>query len=68
MGPTMKNLNSLLSLPFGCGEQNLANFAPNIYVLKYLKATQQITEEVRLQTIRHLQTGEERLLICFAIL
>lgn len=37
--PTIKNLNSLVSLPTGCGEQNMVNFAPNILVLEYLKAT-----------------------------
>ena len=59
MGPTLKNLNNLLSLPFGCGEQNLANFAPNVYVLKYLTGTRQMTEQVRLQTIRYLQVGKK---------
>ena len=58
MGPTLKNLNNLLSLPFGCGEQNLANFAPNVYVLKYLKGTRQMNEETRLKAIRYLQMGE----------
>ena len=26
MGPTLKNLDKLLRLPFGCGEQNMINF------------------------------------------
>lgn len=58
MGPTLKNLNNLLSLPFGCGEQNLANFAPNVYVLKYLKGTRQMSEETRIKAIRYLQLGQ----------
>nr|CAB3233265.1 C3 and PZP-like alpha-2-macroglobulin domain-containing protein 8 [Phallusia mammillata] len=60
MGPTLSNLNNLLRLPFGCGEQNLANFAPNIYVLRYLQATKQITEDVRSEALHYLQTGYQR--------
>ena len=67
MGPTLKNLNNLLSLPFGCGEQNLANFAPNVYVLKYLKGTRQLTEQVRLQTTRYLQVGKQNFRSSFVI-
>ena len=58
MGPTLKNLNNLLSMPFGCGEQNMANFAPNIYILKYLSSTRQLTEKMKKETIHHLQTGD----------
>ena len=58
MGPTLKNLNNLLNLPFGCGEQNMANFAPNVYVLKYLSGTDQLTDEVKSQAMYYLQTGE----------
>ena len=39
MGPTLKNLDKLLKLPFGCGEQNMINFAPNLYILDYLHGT-----------------------------
>jgi len=60
MGPTLKNLNNLLSMPFGCGEQNMANFAPNIYILKYLSSTRQLTEKMKKETIHHLQTGYQR--------
>ncbi|XP_075152794.1 thioester-containing protein 1 allele S3-like [Haematobia irritans] len=41
MVPTIKNLNELVLAPTGCGEQNMVNFAPNILVLEYLKATGQ---------------------------
>lgn len=37
--PTMENLNDLVLLPTGCGEQNMVNFAPNILILEYLKAS-----------------------------
>ena len=41
MGPTLKNLDKLLKLPFGCGEQNMINFAPNLYILDYLHGTKE---------------------------
>ena len=38
MGPALDNLENLLKMPFGCGEQNMVNFAPNIFIMKYLKS------------------------------
>lgn len=43
--PTLKNLNRLLLMPTGCGEQNMINFAPNVLVLQYLKATGKLHKE-----------------------
>lgn len=37
MGPSINNLNTLLRMPFGCGEQNMLLFVPNIVVTEYLK-------------------------------
>uniref|UniRef100_A0A3Q1G7R8 CD109 molecule n=1 Tax=Acanthochromis polyacanthus TaxID=80966 RepID=A0A3Q1G7R8_9TELE len=41
LGPSISGLESLIRMPYGCGEQNMINFAPNIYVLQYLNATGQ---------------------------
>uniref|UniRef100_A0A1A9W1S8 TEP1-F n=1 Tax=Glossina brevipalpis TaxID=37001 RepID=A0A1A9W1S8_9MUSC len=38
LGPTVKSLNELVRKPYGCGEQNMVNFVPNILVLRYLEA------------------------------
>lgn len=38
MGRAMKNVDELLAMPFGCGEQNMVLFAPNIFILNYLSA------------------------------
>ena len=65
MGPTLKNLHDLLSMPYGCGEQNMANFAPNIYVLKYLSSTRQLTDEIKQKAINYLRTGK---LFCLNLL
>lgn len=37
LGPSTMNLASLIQMPFGCGEQNMLNFVPNIVILDYLK-------------------------------
>lgn len=37
LGPTIKNLDSLVRKPYGCGEQNMVNFVPNILVMRYLE-------------------------------
>ncbi|XP_050401195.2 alpha-2-macroglobulin [Patella vulgata] len=42
MGPSLNSATDLLRLPYGCGEQNMINFAPNIYVMKYTKSTGQM--------------------------
>lgn len=58
LGSAMKNTQNLLKMPFGCGEQNMVLFAPNIYVLNYLNETQQLTPEVKSKAIGYLNTGE----------
>ncbi|KAM6291914.1 alpha-2-macroglobulin-like [Porphyrio hochstetteri] len=60
MGTAMQNLHQLLQMPFGCGEQNMVLFAPNIYVLDYLNKTEQLTEEVRSKAIGYLVSGYQR--------
>ncbi|KAK3909558.1 CD109 antigen [Frankliniella fusca] len=43
LGPTTANLDSLIRMPYGCGEQNMLNFVPNIVISKYLKRTRRST-------------------------
>lgn len=38
MGPTMDNLDRLVRMPYGCGEQNMISTAPSVFVSEYLKA------------------------------
>ncbi|XP_062966135.1 LOW QUALITY PROTEIN: C3 and PZP-like alpha-2-macroglobulin domain-containing protein 8 [Cynocephalus volans] len=60
MGPTLNHLNNLLRLPFGCGEQNMIHFAPNVFVLKYLQKTRQLSPEVEKETTDYLLQGYQR--------
>uniref|UniRef100_W5MEU5 C3 and PZP like alpha-2-macroglobulin domain containing 8 n=1 Tax=Lepisosteus oculatus TaxID=7918 RepID=W5MEU5_LEPOC len=60
MGPTLNNLDKLLRLPFGCGEQNMIHFAPNVFVLRYLKKTRQLSPEVETEATDYLLQGYQR--------
>lgn len=58
MGTALRNMENLLHMPYGCGEQNMALFTPNIYALDYLNKTGQLTEEIRAKGTGYLITGE----------
>ncbi|XP_038829483.1 alpha-2-macroglobulin-like [Salvelinus namaycush] len=60
MGRAMKNLDSLLQMPYGCGEQNMVLFAPNIYILNYLQSTRQLTMEIQTRATGFLDSGYQR--------
>ncbi|XP_023984905.1 pregnancy zone protein-like [Physeter macrocephalus] len=60
LGSAMQNLQNLLQMPYGCGEQNMVLFAPNIYVLNYLNETGQLTEKIKSKAISHLTSGYQR--------
>lgn len=57
MGTAMQNLQQLLRMPYGCGEQNMVLFTPNIYILDYLNATGQLTDETKSKAIGYLVNG-----------
>ncbi|XP_054447416.1 alpha-2-macroglobulin-like [Pteronotus mesoamericanus] len=60
LASAMRNTQNLLQMPYGCGEQNMVLFAPNIYVLNYLNETQQLTPELKSKAIGYLNTGYQR--------
>uniref|UniRef100_A0A8C2VZ12 Alpha-2-macroglobulin-like n=1 Tax=Chinchilla lanigera TaxID=34839 RepID=A0A8C2VZ12_CHILA len=60
LSSSIKNTQNLLQMPHGCGEQNMVLFAPNIYVLKYLNETQQLTQEIKSKAIGYLTAGYQR--------
>ncbi|XP_041482021.1 alpha-2-macroglobulin-like isoform X2 [Lytechinus variegatus] len=60
MGPVMSNLDSLLRMPFGCGEQNMIFMAPNIYVMQYLSLTNQLTSEIKEKALKFMASGYQR--------
>ncbi|XP_078063627.1 alpha-1-inhibitor 3-like, partial [Mustelus asterias] len=57
MSSAMENLDSLLRLPTGSGDQNMVKFAPNVFVQRYLNKTHQITAEIQEKANRLLRIG-----------
>uniref|UniRef100_A0A452R5E7 PZP alpha-2-macroglobulin like n=1 Tax=Ursus americanus TaxID=9643 RepID=A0A452R5E7_URSAM len=60
LGSAMQNIQDLLQMPYGCGEQNMVLLAPNIYVLNYLNETQQLTLEIKSKALGYLISGYQR--------
>ncbi|XP_060738506.1 alpha-2-macroglobulin-like protein 1 [Tachysurus vachellii] len=60
MGRALQNLASLLAMPYGCGEQNMLRFAPNIFILQYLESTDQLTPEILSTAQTYLVKGYQR--------
>ncbi|XP_053536527.1 alpha-2-macroglobulin-like protein 1 [Ictalurus punctatus] len=57
MGRALQNLARLLAMPYGCGEQNMLLFAPNIFILLYLESTNQLTPQIRSTALTYLVSG-----------
>lgn len=60
MGTSVNNLDSLLRMPFGCGEQNMLNFVPNIVVTKYLQRANRLAASVKNRAISFMESGYQR--------
>ncbi|XP_061179924.1 alpha-2-macroglobulin-like [Saccostrea echinata] len=60
MGPALTNLKDLLMMPYGCGEQNMASFAPNIFVLQYFYNTNQDVSMILEDALRYMRVGYQR--------
>lgn len=48
-GPSLENLGDLVKMPYGCGEQNMVNFAPSVFAAQYMKLTGRIGNNTELQ-------------------
>jgi CD109 antigen len=57
---TFDGLESLLQMPFGCGEQNMIFMAPDIHVTNYLKESEQLNPEVMAKAELLMLTGYQR--------
>ncbi|NWI96008.1 A2ML1 protein, partial [Pitta sordida] len=65
MGTALHNLDHLVQMPHGCGEQNMVLFSPIVYVLQYLEKTRQLTPEIRERATGFLRNGNTNVLSCF---
>jgi CD109 antigen len=57
---TMDGLDSLIQMPFGCGEQNMIIFAPDVYITKYLQTSGQLKPEIMAKAEKLMLTGYQR--------
>lgn len=55
-------LEGFIRQPTGCGEQNMIGLAPNVYVLKYLMSTNQLSGANEANAFRFIQSGK----LCWA--
>uniref|UniRef100_A0AC35U3G6 A2M_N_2 domain-containing protein n=1 Tax=Rhabditophanes sp. KR3021 TaxID=114890 RepID=A0AC35U3G6_9BILA len=60
MGPLLSNLENLVSMPTGCGEQNMLGMIGNIVVMKYLKATHKSIPALEKKAIKFMESGFQR--------
>ncbi|KAL1124405.1 hypothetical protein AAG570_001034, partial [Ranatra chinensis] len=60
LGPSIPNLIHLIKMPFGCGEQNMLNFVPNIVILDYLKNSNQLTQAIETKSLQYLEAGYQQ--------
>ncbi|XP_054723322.1 CD109 antigen-like [Uloborus diversus] len=60
LGPTVNNLDKLLRMPHGCGEQNMLNFVPNIVITKYLQRANKLTPEIKKKSLNFMESGYQR--------
>ncbi|XP_030043088.1 alpha-2-macroglobulin-like protein 1 isoform X2 [Microcaecilia unicolor] len=60
LGPTLHNLDRLIQMPVGGGEQNTMAFVTVIYMLQYLEKTHQLTDEIKTQAYKYLISGYQQ--------
>jgi len=57
---TIEGLDQLLQMPFGCGEQNMLLFAPDVFIARYLNETNQLKPEIMAKAEKLMITGYQR--------
>jgi CD109 antigen len=57
---TIDGLEELIQMPFGCGEQNMIVFAPDVYITKYLQESGQLKPEIMAKAEKLMITGYQR--------
>ncbi len=57
---TIEGLEGLIQMPFGCGEQNMIVFAPDVFITKYLSESGQLKSEIMAKAEKLMITGYQR--------
>lgn len=59
---TMLDVDNLIRLPHGCGEQVMIYLGPTLYTAKYLSSVNKLSGDLRWRAIRYIQSGYKRIL------
>nr|XP_033780456.1 uncharacterized protein LOC117350314 [Geotrypetes seraphini] len=59
-GNALQNMNNQLAMPYGCGEQTMSKLAPNIFIMRYLNSSGQLTESIKAKALRYIEAGYQR--------
>ncbi|XP_039950216.1 CD109 antigen [Bactrocera tryoni] len=62
IGSLLGNIEHLILLPTGCGEQTMVHFMPNLLVLRYLQRISQLTPAIEQRIKHNLEVGYQHLL------
>ncbi|CAD6999787.1 unnamed protein product [Ceratitis capitata] len=62
IGSLLGNIEHLITLPTGCGEQTMVHFMPNLLVLRYLERISQLTPSIEMRIRSNLEVGYQHLL------
>lgn len=57
MGPAVNGIDKLLRMPQGDGESTMFQFATNVYILNYLRATNQLTGDIKDKALTYMEMG-----------
>ncbi|XP_076446010.1 CD109 antigen-like isoform X2 [Babylonia areolata] len=60
LSPVFDNLDDLLRMPYGCGEQNMLYFAPMVFVIDVQQRTNTYTPEVAEKAENYMLTGYQK--------
>ena len=59
---TMLDVENLIRLPHGCGEQVMIYLGPTLYTTRYLSSLNKLSGDMRWRSIRYIQSGYKRIL------
>ncbi|XP_039432022.1 thioester-containing protein 1 allele S3-like [Culex pipiens pallens] len=62
LGAALTNLNKLIRLPTGCGEQTMLNLVPSVLALEYMTGTGTLPDASKSQALDLLQKGYQNML------
>ncbi|KAM6466539.1 LOW QUALITY PROTEIN: CD109 antigen [Liasis olivaceus] len=63
LSPSISGLESLVKMLYDCGEQDMINFAPNIYIQDYLSKTGNLQTKFKSKVVSYMREGYQRKLL-----